>query len=343
MESGDSNIGAWIQFARLTAAAGEMAPFPYIKGVAGCIATILEIIELAGKNNEDLQDLAESIGTTIRIVMETAEAHGDTGATRFCDVCLELQRYLEGLIAELNITQHKLKSKRITRFLTTKKVSGVIDGYRQRVNSIKADFLVLVTTDSRLAMSEMQHALSATIAQATETTQSHISDITSTIESQACCIRGEIRSLGDIQKEFSAQICNKIQDLQGYYRVRELSPGDIFIENLVSSSSRDSALGYQDRYCTVECSHSAKIVRVYQYSPDNDETILKRFDQVAEALINLKHTNIAQIFGVCRSPNFLAIVFHDYTVLYSTVLRFGVGRRVFVQAFHVCPFTWHDR
>ncbi len=44
--SGDSNIGAWIQFAKLTAAAGEMAPFPYIKGVAGCIATILEVIEV---------------------------------------------------------------------------------------------------------------------------------------------------------------------------------------------------------------------------------------------------------------------------------------------------------
>ena len=44
--SGDSNIGAWIQFAKLTAAAGEMAPFPYIKGVAGCIATILEVVEV---------------------------------------------------------------------------------------------------------------------------------------------------------------------------------------------------------------------------------------------------------------------------------------------------------
>ena len=44
--SGDSNIGAWIQFAKITAAAGEMAPFPYIKGVAGCIATILEVVEV---------------------------------------------------------------------------------------------------------------------------------------------------------------------------------------------------------------------------------------------------------------------------------------------------------
>ncbi len=44
--SGDSNIGAWVQFAKLTEAAGETAPFPYIKSVAGCIVTILEIIEV---------------------------------------------------------------------------------------------------------------------------------------------------------------------------------------------------------------------------------------------------------------------------------------------------------
>ncbi|KAK0458002.1 uncharacterized protein EV420DRAFT_405779 [Desarmillaria tabescens] len=151
--SRDSNIGAWIQFARLTAAAGEMAPFPYIKGVAGCIASILEVIELAGKNNKDLQDLAENIGTTIRIIKETVEAHGDTSAKRFRDVCVEFQTYLEGLIAELNTTRCNLKSKSITRFLKMKKVSGVIDGYKQQVNNIKMDYLVLVTTDSRLAMS----------------------------------------------------------------------------------------------------------------------------------------------------------------------------------------------
>ncbi len=43
---GDSNIGAWIQFAKLTAAVGEMAPFLYIKGVAGYIVTIFEAIEV---------------------------------------------------------------------------------------------------------------------------------------------------------------------------------------------------------------------------------------------------------------------------------------------------------
>ncbi|PBL04533.1 hypothetical protein ARMGADRAFT_1057241 [Armillaria gallica] len=244
---GDSNIGTWIQFAKLTVAAGEMAPFLYIKGVAGCIATILEIVELAGKNNEDLWDLAESIGTTIRIIRETIEVHGDMSATCFHDV------------------------------------SGVIDGYKQQVNNIKADYLVLVTTDSRFMMSEMQDALSTTVIQAQ-------SCITSTVKSQAHCIQSEIHSLGDIQREHSAQICEKLQDMKGYYKrqVQELFPGDIYVENLVSPSKSYSFLWYQDRYCTVESSSRTKIIRIFQHSSDNGESILKQFNKVADAWMNIK-------------------------------------------------------
>ncbi len=76
-------------------------------------------------------------------------------------------------------------------------------------------FKVLVTTDARLAMSEMQDTLSTTVTQATGTALSHI---TSTVKSQGHCIRGEIRSLGDIQREHAAQICEKLQDMKGYYK-----------------------------------------------------------------------------------------------------------------------------
>ncbi|KAK0471986.1 hypothetical protein IW261DRAFT_820681 [Armillaria novae-zelandiae] len=337
--SGESNIGAWIQFAKLTSAAGEMTSFPYIKGVAGCIAAILEIVELEGKNNKDLQDLAESIGTTIRIIKETVEAHGDTSAIRFRDLCVEIQRYLESLIGELNTTRRKLKFKSITRFLTTKKVSAVIDGYKQRVNNIKADYLVLVTTDSRLAISGMQDTLITTVTHATETAQSRI---TSTVKAQADCMRGEIRSLGNIQRDHTAKICEKLQDMTGYYRghIRELRMGDIYVERLVSPR-HDSTREYQDCYGTVECSNTAKIIRVYQHSTDNEEAIFKQFDEVTEALINLRHPNIAQIFGVCRSPNFLAIVFHGSTQM--CFHDYELGRRIFIQAFHVSPFIKHER
>ncbi len=39
-------IDGWLQIARMTALAGDMAPFPYIKGAAGCVVAILEAIEV---------------------------------------------------------------------------------------------------------------------------------------------------------------------------------------------------------------------------------------------------------------------------------------------------------
>ncbi|KAK0211622.1 hypothetical protein IW262DRAFT_1301563 [Armillaria fumosa] len=39
------DIDACIQAARLTAAAGEMAPFPFIKGAAQCVVLALETID----------------------------------------------------------------------------------------------------------------------------------------------------------------------------------------------------------------------------------------------------------------------------------------------------------
>ncbi|KAK0214198.1 hypothetical protein IW262DRAFT_1516403 [Armillaria fumosa] len=195
---------------------------------------------------------------------------------------MELQKYLESLIVELKATQCKLKSKTIARFLTTNKVSAVIDGYKQRVNDIKADFLVLVTADSRLAISEMQDALVNTVTQATETAQSRM---TSTVKAQAHCIRGDVRSLSIIQRDHTAQICEKLQNMKGYYRgqIRELRMGDIYVERLVSPGN----------------------VHI--------NFVIKQFNEAADAFMNIKHPNIAQIFGVCRSPNFPATVFHGGT------------------------------
>ncbi len=39
------DIDSGLQAARLTAAAGEMAPFPFVKGAAQCVVVVLEIIQ----------------------------------------------------------------------------------------------------------------------------------------------------------------------------------------------------------------------------------------------------------------------------------------------------------
>ncbi len=40
------DVDGWIQAAKLATSAGEMAPFPFIKGAAGCVTIVLEAIEV---------------------------------------------------------------------------------------------------------------------------------------------------------------------------------------------------------------------------------------------------------------------------------------------------------
>ncbi|SJL07278.1 uncharacterized protein ARMOST_10621 [Armillaria ostoyae] len=332
------NVDQLIQGAKLAAAAGEMVPFPYIKGAAQCAVIFLEAIEKAGKNDEDLQALADDIGTTICIVKEAIEAHGINSATHYHDVCAEFQTYLENLLSELNNTQRNLGRKRFKHFLKTK-VSEIINGFKERMNSIKANYVIRTITDSRLEMPEMRDVLSTRITEATETSRLRI---TSTVESRSDHIVGEIRNLRASQSEQMSQICTKLQDKHGYYKgeVRDLAPGDIYLTKqfcswcravycqdihhcrAASPSRHRSVCNYQDGTCTVENSNTIKFIRVYRPWNDNGKDIMQKLDHDINVFIRPRHPNIAQVFGVCRSPNLPAIIFHGaMQVSVSTYLR----------------------
>ncbi|PBK80324.1 hypothetical protein ARMGADRAFT_1040151 [Armillaria gallica] len=272
------SVDGWIQIAKFTATAGEIAPFPYIKGAAGCVAMVLEVIEKAGKNDEDIQGLAENIGTTVAIIKETIDVHGITSATHFHDICADFQTYLENLLSELNKTQRNLERKRFHRFLKTRKVADAINGYKQRMNDIKANYIVSLMTDARLEMPEI------------------------------------LREIQKDVREHTSHIFANLQNRKGYVKgeVRVLTPGDIY---LLETEPHDHCHGY----CTVESSNTVKLIRIYQPHIGNEEDVMKQLDHDIDVFIRPRHPNIAQVFGVCRSPNLPAIIFHvsRYTEHYA--------------------------
>ncbi|KAK0435417.1 hypothetical protein EV421DRAFT_1237976 [Armillaria borealis] len=296
------DIDKWIQIAKFTTTAGEMAPFPYIKGAAGCVTIILEAIEKAGKNDEDLQGLAEDIGTTMAIIKETIEVHGITSATHFHDICADFQTYLENLLSELHKTQRNLERKRFHRFLKTRKVADAINGYKQRMNDIKANYVIGLMTDARLEMPEMRDILSTRITDATEASRL---SLTSTVNAQSCRIIDEIHSLQEIHRE-AREHTSRIfanQNRTGYFKgeFRDLAPGDIYLLQMEPHDHRHG-------YCTVESSNTVKLIRIYHIG--NEEDVMKQLDHDIDVFLRPRHPNIAQVFGVCRSPNLPAIIFH---------------------------------
>ncbi|KAK0192036.1 hypothetical protein F5146DRAFT_1222252 [Armillaria mellea] len=267
-----SNLGTWIDIARLGVVAGELAPFPYIKGICGCAALVLEAIEKAGKNNEDLLDLMNSIQQTIEMVKGIVTEHGESSALCFRDVCVELEVYLTDLHVQLTSTRRN--SRGIKRFLKARNISDTINGFRERVGMIKQDFLIRTAIDSRLVISDIKDELRAST-----------DALTSAIETSRQLTMSNIDNLGaDVQtlKE------------QGLYKgfIRDIPPGDIYLRERLSLSgglyslATNTGAVFSDHNADVDGSNAPKIVRVYRgpRGHSNEQEILKA-SRVSPAII----------------------------------------------------------
>ncbi|KAJ7721369.1 hypothetical protein B0H16DRAFT_1699658 [Mycena metata] len=78
--------------AEAATAAGEFAPFPYIKGVCRTFVTLLKAVENVRRNRENLEELSEKIKEIIDILRAQITNNGATVALKLQDVCEEFER-----------------------------------------------------------------------------------------------------------------------------------------------------------------------------------------------------------------------------------------------------------
>ncbi|KAK0443630.1 hypothetical protein EV421DRAFT_528109 [Armillaria borealis] len=311
-----SGIDSCLKIAKLTAAAGGMAPFPFITGAAQCVVVVLEAIESAAKNGKDLQELAESTVATLVVVRDTVIAHGPTSASCFKDICLDFQTYLNDLLSKLN---KEGNPSGIRRLLKAKKISEGISAYRQRVQAAKDNFLIRTTIMTHLTLSDVRGDVTAgfsTLTGSMSASKRNITSIKDNIE--------EIRTLGVQQNENIENLSTRLLQAsrqRGLYKgmVWDVIPGDIRVIKRATRSSRcyRTCIKYKDSYCTVENSSTPKIIREYQaHGNDGEDAIdLKALDQALDFFMKLRHPNLPQVFGVCRSPDSPAIIFYGTTRL----------------------------
>ncbi|KAG7439069.1 uncharacterized protein BT62DRAFT_135624 [Guyanagaster necrorhizus] len=312
-----SGIDACIKVAQLTAAAGEMAPFPFIKGAAECVVLVLESIKGVSKNKKDMQELAESIVAILADIRDTIIEHGPTSATRFQTICVEYQTRITDLLSELNSKRRSPQG--IWKYLRATKVSDDINDLQQRIRAIQKSFLVRTATMTQLAVSDVQDQVAAGFSTLTGSVEASERQITSTIKENI----DEIRTLGARQSENMENLSTRLLQAshqRGLYKglVWDFIPGDIRIikpaTRSLGSYCTTRTVTYKDSYGTVENSDTWKIIREYQALGDNGEDAMKQLDKALDIFMKLKrHPNVAQIFGVCRSPNLPVIIFHGTT------------------------------
>ncbi|KAJ7746046.1 hypothetical protein B0H16DRAFT_967951 [Mycena metata] len=152
----------WLAPAILTArtitAAGECAPFPYIKAVSGTVLILLETVEKVKKNREDLKELCNSTTEIVMILYHQIATPGNTVAVKFKDFCEELESYLEAVIHAIQNLQDQSKGfrGRVKEFVKSSSITDEIAGYQQKIQGLCSKLKLLVTVDTNLKCSEYQ-------------------------------------------------------------------------------------------------------------------------------------------------------------------------------------------
>ncbi|KAK0442015.1 uncharacterized protein EV420DRAFT_1082829 [Desarmillaria tabescens] len=303
--------------ARLTAAAGEMAPFPFIKGAAQCVVVVLEIIDQAAKNKDDLQELAESIVNTLVAVRDTVIEHGPTSSLRFQNICLEFQTYMSDLLSQLNSDRRSCAG--IRRLLKPKKIADEIGTYRQRVDAVKEEFLIRVATSTRLGLSDVQDQVDTGIMAVTRAIEESQKYVTAAINNRSDIVHEEIHTWGVSQSEKVDRLFAAVQASKEQHNykgvVREILWGDINLKECTEISKGQSVQDFDfDEYdASIENHDYPKIVRVYRVQAGQEERLMRRFYGDVDRRLYLRHPNFVQLFGVCTTPSCPALIFHGST------------------------------
>ncbi|KAK0472673.1 hypothetical protein EDD18DRAFT_1406731 [Armillaria luteobubalina] len=294
-----SIVSQCISVIKLIQAAGEMAPFPYIKGLAGMAVVLLELLERADKNDADLIYLSKSLSSTIAVIRDTVVAHGESSAQHFKEFCIEVENYLATVLNDLISTKRFTHTRGIRQYLRTNDVRDKIDDYKQRVQDLKIDFLgsvIRVTTETRFIASEVSdHSIA--IEDTLRTLKHDISDI-----HEKALIRGRRKLL--------------YQD-----QIHEIIPGDISMKQEIFRRTHEYLITVDiiDYHSEVDMSPSPKLVRVYRARRGSETLAVKMLYDDLHQFLSLRHPNIPQLFGVCTSTSFPALIFHQDTARKKTV------------------------
>ncbi|KAK0436263.1 hypothetical protein EV421DRAFT_1132554 [Armillaria borealis] len=134
----------------------EASSVPYLENVAKVAIVIFELLEQKGKNKEDAKELCESIANTIVVIDTLVRMQGEREAPYFMGICEEMEGYLQGMTQDLKDT--KRKHRGIKGVFNVDEFRDAIQAYRKRVDDLKMDFLIYVTSDCLFEVKQMRHS-----------------------------------------------------------------------------------------------------------------------------------------------------------------------------------------
>ncbi|KAJ7921572.1 hypothetical protein B0H13DRAFT_2415300 [Mycena leptocephala] len=149
-----------IHIAKILKEAADLVPVTYVKGAIGTVVILLETVEKVKQNREDLQELCENTTRIAVYLGEQLASRQNTTAVRLKDMCEELERDLQGVIAAIT----KLPGSRglrgqVKEFFTARSITDKITGYQRSIQA-KCETLKLTSiVDIDFKVAEIQTAI----------------------------------------------------------------------------------------------------------------------------------------------------------------------------------------
>ncbi|KAJ7854241.1 hypothetical protein B0H13DRAFT_1189095 [Mycena leptocephala] len=148
--------------AKMITAASECLPFPYVKGAFKTVVILLETVEKAKKNRDDLKELCTTAMEIMYILQDQISLHGDTGAAKLKGLCKDFERFLEDVIHGVEEMRKKPQGFRahIKEFVKSSSVQDKIAEYQKNIQEICSRLKLLAAIDTNFQV----HKINATLA-----------------------------------------------------------------------------------------------------------------------------------------------------------------------------------
>ncbi|KAJ7467937.1 hypothetical protein FB451DRAFT_1481068 [Mycena latifolia] len=168
-------LGPALLAAKTITAGAECVPFPYVKGAFGVIVVLLETVEKAKKNRDDLKELCENSMEIMKIVRAQISSHGPAAAEKLKSVCEELESALQKIVDEIKKWQDAPRGLR-SRFREMVKSSSITDQiceYQNKVRTLCSNLKLVAAIDTNFQVHKIHETLTTitlnlSVAQATQ-------------------------------------------------------------------------------------------------------------------------------------------------------------------------------
>ncbi|KAJ7486481.1 hypothetical protein FB451DRAFT_1534312, partial [Mycena latifolia] len=149
--------------AKTITAGAECVPFPYVKGAFGVIVVLLETIEKAKKNRDDLKELCENSMEIMKIIQDQILSHGSTAAEKLKSVCVELESALTKIVDEVQKWQDAPRGFRshLKEMVKSSSITDKIGEYQNKVQTLCSNLKLVAAIDTNFQVHKIHETLTA--------------------------------------------------------------------------------------------------------------------------------------------------------------------------------------